>query len=407
MFLYQVGNGYFDTLAKTYISGRELEQKKRYLLDGNQIEILDNFRNTVGKDEMYVVLTMTTLCNLSCEYCFENTTIRHSMTYDTVKEVLENIKSYIKENNITRLNCNLFGGEPLLEEKLVSYVSSELYAFCILENVDLNISMTTNGLICNKALLEYLYKHSVKTVQITFDGPKEINNSRRRATSLVSEDPYTTIFENLNTFLSIFDRVNIKYNFDKQNYMMFDIFLSDLLKNVDKLNLNKIVILVEAIQETHQSNYAYHYKNTDRELALAYISILSKLIDLKIKYKSKIFNTPCMATAPNSFLIDPDGKASCCISNFKDNELSLGKFSNMTRATSIEAREKLSRKEILNSHCQKCEFLAACWGGCLYELSVGGKDITKVVNCRRAFYECVVNAFYEEIYLKRGVNKID
>lgn len=97
-----------------------------------------------------------------------------------------------------------------------------------------------------------------------------------------------------------------------------------------------------------------------------------------------------------------DGNSSCCISNFRKNELSLGNFKDITRMKSVGAREVFNRKDILNKHCKKCEFLAACWGGCLYELSVSGQDITKSVNCRRSFYECVVNAFYQDIYLKKG-----
>ena len=333
--------------------------------------------------------------------------LRHPINEKTLSEVIHNIEKYIIENGIKKLHCTLFGGEPLLEEQLVAKFTTVLHEFCKDNEILLTISMTTNGLIANKSLLEKLYQNSLTCVQVTFDGPKEMNNRRRRSRNISVKDPYTTILKNLNTFLSIFDTVNIKYTFDKQNLDEFDIFLNDLLEVVQPQYIGKIVILVEAIQGTHNSHYSYNYRNTDEELAKAYITIISKLVDANIKYRSKIFNTPCMATAPNSFLIDPDGNCSCCISNFQKNELFIGNFSQVTRSKSLSTRAEMNRLDLLRSHCRNCDFLAGCWGGCLYELSVIGKECTKNVNCRKNFFEKAVDLFYHEIYLKKGVDKID
>ena len=407
MFLHKVENDYFDVLTKKYIHPEQLTEKSRYSLSGDSVYVLDTIRNKINEKEMYVVLTITTSCNLACAYCFENGTIRHAINEKTLSEVIHNIEKYIIENGIKKLHCTLFGGEPLLEEQLVAKFTTVLHEFCKDNEILLTISMTTNGLIANKSLLEKLYQNSLTCVQVTFDGPKEMNNRRRRSRNISVKDPYTTILKNLNTFLSIFDTVNIKYNFDKQNLDEFDIFLNDLSEVVQSQYIGKIVILVEAIQGTHNSHYSYNYRNTDEELAKAYITIISKLVDANIKYRSKIFNTPCMATAPNSFLIDPDGNCSCCISNFQKNELFIGNFSQVTRSRSLSTRTELNRLDLLRSHCRNCDFLAGCWGGCLYELSVNGKECTKNVNCRKNFFEKAVDLFYHEIYLKKGVDKID
>lgn len=408
MFLYKVGNDYFDVLTKTYISTEELAQKRRYSFVGNQINVLDDIRRAKSFNEMYVVLTITTACNLACAYCFENGTQRHSMSKAVMLSTLDDIKSYASKNKIKKLYCTLFGGEPLLEQAMVDYVTTELHEFCQNNGIALTVSMTTNGLIVNESLFETLHNHSLKTIQITFDGSKEMNNARRKSRFQDIKDPYTTILDNLNVFVRIFDNINIKYNFDKQNISDFEHFLDDLTRVVvDPKDLQKIVILVEPIQGTHHAQYAYNYQNTDKELAVAYIKIISKLIEANINYRSKVFNTPCMATSPNSFLIDPDGNCSCCISNFEQNELSMGKFSDVTYESSVEARNIWNRLDILNKHCKDCEFLAGCWGGCLYDLSVNGHDCRQTVNCRKNFFENVVQLFYKELYLKKGVKRID
>ena len=131
------------------------------------------------------------------------------------------------------------------------------------------------------------------------------------------------------------------------------------------------------------------------------------ILDKKFKYKSKVFNTPCMATSYNSFLIEPSGYCSCCISNFIQNELSLGKFEDISIEKSYTYRQKLNRIEILDKNCRNCDFLASCWGGCLYELSVCGKQIFENVNCRKQFYKTFLEAFYNEIYLVNGVSRIE
>lgn len=405
MFLYKIGTHYFDVIDKKFIEECDINTKKRYNLQGNPIEVIQKIRSEKNKQSMYIVLTVTTKCNLSCDYCFENSINRHTMKQDDLDNVLKAIKKYLIDNRIMSLNCTLFGGEPMLEMEKVFYIVKELSTFCSSNLIKVSFSMTTNGILYDREYLTTLYNFGLKTIQITFDGTHDINNARRKHKSN-SIDVYKSILKNLNGYLKIFDKVNIKFNFDKENMLEFPAFLRDITNTVIPEYLKKIVFLIEAIQQTHDSPYKSGFANTDRELAMAYISIVKELLEYGLNYKSKVFNTPCMATAKNSYLIDPDGNCACCISNFIDNELRIGNFPDIDVSKSIEKREEYNRIQLLEKHCKECAFLAGCWGGCLYELSVSGKDPICSLNCRKQFYETYVQCFYEEIFLKKGVDRI-
>ena len=81
-----------------------------------------------------------------------------------------------------------------------------------------------------------------------------------------------------------------------------------------------------------------------------------------LKYRTKIFLTPCMHTNYNSYLIDPEGVAYSCISSYGLSEFEIGEFSGNISETSKLKREKYEKLGELKSHYKDCQYIPLCWG---------------------------------------------
>lgn len=119
-------------------------------------------------------------CNLSCKYCFAGEGQYHGerglMSYEVGKAALD----FLIENSGSRVNLEVdfFGGEPLLNfevvKQLVSYGRSREEP-C---NKKFRFTLTTNGVLLNKEIMEFANKEMANVV-LSIDGRKEVHNKMR------------------------------------------------------------------------------------------------------------------------------------------------------------------------------------------------------------------------------------
>jgi len=119
-------------------------------------------------------------CNIRCKYCFASQgdfqRKRSIMSLGVGKKAL----LYLAENsgNHYNLEVDFFGGEPLLNfevvKELVYYGRSIEKKF----NKNFRFTMTTNGLLLNKEINEFLNEH-MDNVVLSIDGRQEVNDALR------------------------------------------------------------------------------------------------------------------------------------------------------------------------------------------------------------------------------------
>jgi len=115
---------------------------------------------------------VTEQCNLSCHYCseYENRTPHPS---------LEDLKLWI--GKIKALGClriNLQGGEPLLHPDIV-----EIVQYCT--DLNLKSSMSTNGFLLNKQLIQNLERAGLGALQISVDRMTPVESTRKALKSIM------------------------------------------------------------------------------------------------------------------------------------------------------------------------------------------------------------------------------
>ena len=113
-----------------------------------------------------IALNVAEICNLSCSYCFAGDgSYGHSslMTFPIAKRVIDALEPR---------HIKFFGGEPLLNYRLIKQVVSYCHAIAL----DCSFSMTTNGLLMTERKREYFYENNF-TLRISYDG--ELSTKQR------------------------------------------------------------------------------------------------------------------------------------------------------------------------------------------------------------------------------------
>ena len=149
---------------------------------------------------------ITERCNFSCKYCFEQyKKNKNIMTEDIAKksiDLLYNNAQEIKSNNV---NVLLFGGEPLLNPKLIEVI----FNYGLKKEKETGIKFTsdiiTNGSIMNDYIywLFMEYKDKVNlSCQLSIDGIKKVHNMYR--VTKEGKGSFDLIEKNINTFKNIY-----------------------------------------------------------------------------------------------------------------------------------------------------------------------------------------------------------
>lgn len=304
----------------------------------NEIDECNNIRLNEIKNDKYGHYTIfTTLnCNANCSYCFEYNYSKDAMNINTAKEIYEFI---IKESkNKDRIHIQWFGGEPLLNTRVIEIISDKVIDLCNKKNIIYTSNIVTNGSLINNKVISILNKYKINNIQITLDGTKEEYEKRKKYNN--KRYSFDLIINNIEKCLINSLNVSIRINFDKNNF-------NDILKLLDYLSM----------YSKYKNFYCYCIPIYDDKInkELVYIKetkgyynkIFNKMIDNELIKTEKYFNLKrqssfCRATNEHSQVFDVLGERYKCTHLFFD--------------------KKVNNNICLE--CNSCIFLPMCQGGC-------------------------------------------
>ena len=143
----------------------------------NVIEEFSNNRQTVVKA---LCLHIAHDCNLACRYCFAEEGEYHGrralMSYEVGKKALD----FLIANSGSRRNLEVdfFGGEPLMNWKVVKDLVKYGREQEKLHNKKFRFTLTTNGVLLNDEVMEFCNKE-MGNVVLSVDGRKEVHDYMR------------------------------------------------------------------------------------------------------------------------------------------------------------------------------------------------------------------------------------
>lgn len=143
-------------------------------------------------------------CNLRCKYCFECHNDKH-MTKEIAKQSIDFLIENAIKQNTGVVHLMFFGGEPLINPKVLEYSLNYGYEECLRNKLVLTASMVTNATIMNKKIeilmTEWINKIDF-SVQLSVDGKKETQDMFR--VTKHGKGSFDLLEKNIDTWKHIF-----------------------------------------------------------------------------------------------------------------------------------------------------------------------------------------------------------
>lgn len=348
----EVNNSIIRYLIEQYfLVPEEFDDKKlAHQLENTRFMIKSIYTNVPYRN--FVILP-TTGCNARCFYCFEAGAKISNMTEQTAHDVAD----FIKKKGAESINITWFGGEPLINQKAIDTICTDLRE----NNIYFKSKMISNGYLFDEATIKKATElWNLKKVQITLDGTEEVYNKVKDYVYKNISSPFVKVLNNIENALKAGIDIKIRLNMDEHN--ADDLFaLSTLLINNFNKYDNCYIYVVRLFDSTCSKTMN---RTVDKRHNLIENTIkLQKYIHenmpkTTVNNLPKSFDNPntCMANNDSSVMIVPDGHLGKCehfvdsgfIGSIYNDELDLRKL------TQYKERKKICDK------CEDCEFITLC-----------------------------------------------
>lgn len=310
-------------------------------------------QRNLDKPYLSINIATTLKCNARCAYCYENGVHRIDFKKLQQKKLVDFIKSNLRKDD--KLVLNWFGGEPLMGQDVIDYVTGELAK----EEIPFTSYIITNGSLINKNLVKRKFsKWKVEDVQITLDGmPKTYENRKKYIDQ--SKGVFYRILKKIATLAEEGVRVHIRLNIDSENR---DEMLELLHILEERFGENKEVTWYPAFLTGIGDKWSEEEK----------INFIKKMFSritnpAKMNAARRLYSMPkvraCMRNDPRSISVDVNGNIYTCEHLVGRSDEAIGTL------TSLDETVNKGRAKVkLRKECRQCVFLPKCMGGCLSNL---------------------------------------
>jgi len=402
-------------ISEAYKEIEALREAGMLFTEDDYKEVLVDFGNraTVVKA---LCLHVAHDCNLACKYCFAGEGEYHGdrsmMSLEVGKQAIDFLIAH--SANRKNLEIDFFGGEPLMNFKVVKEVV--IYARSLEEkyNKHFRFTLTTNGVLLNEANMAFMNEH-MHNVVLSIDGRKEIHDFMRPASN--GQGSYETIIQKMKAFADSRNQENyyVRGTFTHHNLD----FAEDVLHLADEgfkqISVEPVVTPLEmpyALQDEDVGILMQQYEHLARE---------------KLMYKSqgKDFNFfhftvdlsqgPCVAKRISGcgagveyLAVTPQGDLYPCHQYVGIEEFILGHVT-----TGVKELEKQAVFKSCNVYakegCQTCWAKFYCSGGCSANAYNLHNDLlaTYELGCalEKKRLECAIYLKAKEMLADEPINK--
>lgn len=209
-------------------------------------EYLKTSRNCYIHSKEYKTTILPTFeCNYNCWYCIQ----KHELIRideSKIKLIIKHIKKYLVEHKIESYLLSWFGGEPLTQMEVVSYVSCELKDFCAKHNIEFSGAITTNGALLDTKTIEVLARNEINYYQIAIDGDEKTHNKNK--CDKLSDSSFKLILTNIVNLLEKNDNAHVVL---RLNYTVATlnskVLLSDICKYIPLSARKRIIVDLQKV----------------------------------------------------------------------------------------------------------------------------------------------------------------
>ncbi len=171
-------------------------------------------KNFNSQKTLVTFLLISNTCNLRCKYCFADGGSYGQtpgfMSKETVKQAIDFVTKTFTDFDEFRFV--FFGGEPLLDAKLLEYAISTAKNAAGQKKVSFNL--TTNGTVLNEALFSTMSENNV-SFSISVDGDAAAHDGLRKTVD--GEGSFHLVRRNLEKFKLVTNNLTFRTSVTSQN----------------------------------------------------------------------------------------------------------------------------------------------------------------------------------------------
>lgn len=322
------------------------------------------YSSCLDSQKLTVLLSMTSLCNLSCPYCYQDCRKDQNIKTFISRKEIDVIAQFIEESHAKKVSIIYFGGEPTINQSTLVYAIEKLNAI-----VGKNVynMLITNGYEISERLIATIKKIPNFNVQITFDGDRTLHDSLRVTSS--GAPTFNIIWNNLSKLVdSIPGHVYVRVNVSKSDFLPYMKLVDELFA----LYKYRISISFDAIFDGQKKKNENNLEDSSRILELYdYISQLG--------YRSlpPIEFAPCSANTRNALTVDENLKVYSCPALIYKKSCGYISEDAKLRICDNEWYEKIYNKKPCSDTCL---YGGLCYGGCeMKKYTCSKKELDKLL----------------------------
>ena len=321
----------------------------------NEYDAINKKRvDSILNDKFSFYRILTTLdCNARCFYCYEGASSHEYMDLKTAEQTADFIIDHVENRRCT---IQWFGGEPLMNTKVIDLISEKLRNK--LTDDKIRFVMITNASLASPRIIEKMKNEwNLYLLQITLDGDSSEYERRKNYVSL--EKPFELVINNIKNILQAGLKVSLRLNYDKNNYRS----VCNLIKYLREQNFNGMSNFTIYSYPIFSSSQGFQSENTGWE---EWFEIQKVLVENEFLSPLEAFSlrerrTQCYACSTKSLVVLPNGKLIKCTMAMKDSYAQVGDILN--GIVNHDVMDKWCDTSLTKA-CSRCCFLPMCQGGC-------------------------------------------
>jgi uncharacterized protein len=339
------------------------------VIENNETKAAPNFLIIPGYD-----------CNLSCIYCYEQTyLIERKTNIDFVEMInlqFEHIDKIIEDYthkyglDYEDIRITIVGGEPLLKHNF----NAVAHIFESAQKRNYTIDIISNGVNLDEFINLFIqYKNTLKHIQITIDGIKEIHDARRIFRD--KKGSFDIIMKNVALVLKNDINIVIRVNVDKTNIDGLPALADLLIENYGhNEHLSSYLYLLQDGGCSGEANIIN--ENAGIEEIFRLEKKYPNMKNFKKKYHPEefincIFNDipyrpklkHCGASK-NQYIFDCNSNIYKCWHGIGNDDFAIGKFYPEYTINQAKENSWLKRSVKYLEKCKECKYRYICGTGC-------------------------------------------
>lgn len=334
---------------------------------------LDQILDKKKLSTLHITVITDFSCNMRCCYCYEGILTPSSGKTD-VSSIHNFIKTKLTETGATGIAVSILGGEPLLPHN-IEYLDELIKQIRDIDPFS-TFTIITNGLNAGR-YASCIKDWGIEYLQITLDGPEEIQNTRR--SPLADVNGFKQITENISTLLQLGVSLELRVNVDRNNV----IALPELAKFIIEQGWMNFCFSTYLYPVTKSGCSSYHVLDSEETIfKLVLDEFQNQSQEIKsvftydfhgVDYIDSLLNgtrpsiRPYFCGVSDQYVISNDGHIYTCWWGLDHDEFCLGNIYDTQNNLNQDVRNTFLNRSITKiSRCKTCKYKYICGGGCAY-----------------------------------------